>query len=202
MSDRLARAQLARAAGHLKAGARSTLPALVLMTDDERLADPLAAAQALPRGSMVVVRARSRKRLERLSGALLRLARTRGLGVIVAGDPDLAAQLGADGFHLAEARAGETTYWRARFPSLLVTTAAHSFRALLRAQSLPVDAVFLSQVFSTQSHPGRISPAPARSNLIARSAGVPLYALGGIDAHNALLLSGFAGIAAIGALAA
>ena len=201
MSDRLARAQLARAAARLKARASSSLPALVLMTDDDRLPAALAAARALPRGSMVVARARDRTQLERLSAALLRLARTRGFAVVVAGDPELASSLGADGIHLPEARAGEAVYWRARFPSLLITTSAHSLRAVLRAQSPCIDAVFLSPLFATRSHPDRASLSPARANLIVRQVRKPLYALGGVDTRNATLLGGFAGIAAIGALA-
>ncbi len=56
MGNRLARAKLARAAARLNA--RCGLPAIILLTDDERLSDPLAAARALPKGSMVIVRAR------------------------------------------------------------------------------------------------------------------------------------------------
>ena len=107
MSDSLARAQLARAATRLGTRARSSLPALVLMTDDARLPDPLVAARALPRGSMVVVRTKDRAKLGSLSGALLKLARTHRFGVVVAGDPELASRLGADWFHLPETRAGE-----------------------------------------------------------------------------------------------
>jgi len=201
VSDSLARAQLARAANRLKAHARSTLPALALMTDDVRLTEPLAAARALPRGSMVVVRTRDSARLETFSGAALRTARTARLAVVISGDPELAARLGADGFHLPETRMGESAYWRARFPSLLVTTSAHSIRALLRAQVMPVDLVFLSPVFATRSHPERASLTPVRANLLAKQMRKPLYALGGIEAHNATLLHGFAGIAAISALA-
>jgi len=201
VSDSLARAQLARAASRLKACARGKLPPLVLMTDDERLPDPLAAARALPCGSMVVVRTRDRAQLERFSCAVLRVARTAGLAVVIAGDPELASRLGADGFHLPEARMGDSAYWRARFPSLLITASAHSLHALLRAQSMPIDAVFLSPVFSTRSHPERASLTPVRVNLLAKQMRKPLYALGGIDVRNATLLNGFTGIAAIGALA-
>lgn len=200
MSDSLARAQLARAASRLKARARN-LPSLVLMTDDERLPDPLAAARALPRGSMVVVRTRDRAKLEAFSGAMLRVARTARLAVVIASDPELASHLGADGFHLPETAVGESAYWRARLPSLLITTSAHSLRALLRAQSMPVDTVFLSPVFATRSHPERAALNPARANLVAKQMRKPVYALGGIDACNAILLHEFAGVAAIGALA-
>lgn len=201
MSDSLVRAQLARAATRLKAHAQSNLPPLVLMTDDERLADPLAAARALPRGSMIVVRTRDPARLETFSGAALRVARTAGLAVVIASDPELASYLGADGYHLPETRMGDAAYWRARFPLLLITASAHSMHALLRAQLLPVDAVLLSPVFATRSHPERAALTPIRANLVAKQIRKPLYALGGIDARNAVLLHGFAGIAAIGALA-
>jgi thiamine-phosphate pyrophosphorylase len=140
--------------------------------------------------------------LNELSRDLLKIARRNGLTVLVAGDPMLAAHLGADGFHLSEARAGEAAYWRARRGAMTITTAAHSLRALLWAQRLPVDAVFLSPVFATGSHPDRTGLTPLRADLIARAASKPVYALGGIDARNARLLSfdAFAGIAAIGAL--
>jgi thiamine-phosphate pyrophosphorylase len=73
----------------------------------------------------------------------------------------------------------------------------------LRAAALCkfVDAIFLSPVFTTESHPGRGALTPARSNAIAQDIAVPVYALGGITGRNAPLLHGFAGIAAIGALA-
>jgi thiamine-phosphate pyrophosphorylase len=172
------------------------------MTDDDRLPDPLSAARTLPRGSLVVARSRDKRRLDELSRALLRLARCSGFAVLVAGDPLLATRLGADGFHLPEARMGEAAYWRARFSNVTITTAAHCLRALSRAQSLPVDAIFLSPVFSTSSHPDRVALTPVRANLMARSFSKPVYALGGIDARNARRLGdGFAGIAAIGALA-
>jgi thiamine-phosphate pyrophosphorylase len=167
------------------------LPALVLMTDDARLPDPLAAARALPKGSMVV--ARSREMLEPLTRALLKAHCT----VLVAGDPLLAARLGAHGIHLPEALAGEAAHWRARCPDMLITASAHSLRALAREH---IDAFFLSPVFETASHPGRAALGAVRANMIARQTRVPVYALGGIDARNAARLSGFAGIAAIGSL--
>ncbi|MBV9990147.1 MAG: thiamine phosphate synthase [Alphaproteobacteria bacterium] len=162
------------------------------MTDDARLPDPLAAARALPEGSMVVVR--SRRDPAPLTRALLKL---RHVTVIVAGDPLLAVRLGAHGVHLPEARAREAGHWRARFPRLLITTAAHSLRALMLSRG---DAMFLSPVYPTESHPSRAALSPLRANLIARQSSRRVIALGGIDAANAARLSGFAGIAAIKAL--
>ncbi len=173
------------------------------MTDDGRLPDPLAAARALPRGSAVVVRMRDTHKRERLTRDLLKLARKQGFAVLVAADPLMAANLGADGIHLPEVRAKESTYWRARFPAMMLTTSAHSERAIMLAGMLPVDAIFLSPVFATKSHPGGRALTALRANIIARASGKSVYALGGIDARNARLLArdAFNGIAAINALA-
>lgn len=189
----LARAQLARAAARL--GGR-----LVLMTDDERLADPLAAARALPRGALVIVRARQSAHRARLAAALMAVARARNLMVLIAGDGALASKLGAHGVHLSEARAGDAAHWRARRPHWLITLSAHSLAACARAAQ--ADAAILAPVFATASHPGRASLGAVRTRIVARAAPLPVYALGGIDARSVTRLAGarLAGVAAVGAL--
>lgn len=189
------RAKLARAAEKLAAAAASPLPALILVTDDDRLGDPIAAARALPRGSMVIVRSRDAERRRTLARILREIARGRGLFLSIADDAALARALGADGVHFSEARIGEAAGLRHHF---LVTVAAHSPATLRRAAA--VDAFILSAVFPTESHPGRMALGPLRAGLMARLAPRPVYALGGITAANAGRLRGFCGIAAIGAL--
>ena len=198
MSDSLSRRNLARVAARLAVANGSPLPFLALMTDDERLPDPVSAAGALPRGSMVIVRSRDAVRRAALAARMMKLARSRGLVVLIAGDPALALAVGADGVHLPEARVGEAAGLRARH-RFIVTAAAHSLASLRKACWL--DAVFLSPVFPTASHPGRASLGPLRAAAIARAARLPVYALGGVDHANAGRLRGFAGLAAIGALA-
>lgn len=198
MSDSLSRRKLARASAELCAANGSPLPPLVLMTDDERLPDPLGATEALPRGSMVIVRSREGRRRQALARAMIGIARRRGLVVLIAGDAALALATGADGVHLPESRIGEASQIRARH-HLLLTAAAHSLAALRRARC--VDALILSPVFATASHPERRGLSPVRASLMARLAPVPVYALGGVDADNARRLSGFSGVAAVGALA-
>jgi thiamine-phosphate pyrophosphorylase len=199
MSDSASRRSIARAAARLAAVEQNDLPVLVLMTDDVRLKDPLAAARALPKGSMVIVRSRDAARRRDLALALREIARVRGLFLLIAGDVVLAAQIGADGVHLPEMRIGEAAAIRARH-KMLVTAAAHSLSALRRAGY--VDALILSAVFPTASHPGRAALGAVRANLVAKLAPMPVYALGGITAQNARLLAGFCGIAAIRALGA
>lgn len=165
---------------------------LVLMTDD-RDADWAGAARRLPRGGLVVIRARDAARRRALAERLGGIA-----SLLIADDPALAAQVGAAGVHLPEARMREAAHWRARHPDWIITAAAHSLAALMRAA--PLDAVFLSPVFPTASHPGAPCLTPARAALIAARAPVPVYALGGVTPANAGLVGpAFSGIAAIGA---
>jgi thiamine-phosphate pyrophosphorylase len=180
-------AKLARAAVRLNAGL------LALVTDDDRLPDPIAAALALPKGSLVIVRARGARRRRELGEALR--AQTHGLILLAADDPELANML--HGLHLPEARARDAAHWRALRPHWLITVAAHSARGL---QAPYADAALLSPVFATRSHPKAKPLTGARARLIARSALLPVLALGGVTARNAALLSGFSGIAAIDAL--
>ena len=179
--------KLAGQANRLNAGL------LILMTDDERLADPVAAARRLPKGSMVILRARDAKKRHALAEALR--AETNGLILLAADDPALADRL--HGLHLPEKRAREAAHWRALRPHWLITVAAHSGRGLRIAYA---DAALLSPVFFTKSHPGAQVLTAARARLMARDSLLPVVALGGVTARNAKLLRGFAGVAAIEAL--
>jgi thiamine-phosphate pyrophosphorylase len=171
---------------------------LALMTDDARLADPLAAARALPRGSLVILRARDAARRAVLAVQLRPLARARGLILLVAEDSVLARAAGANGLHLPEGHAGEAAYWRAKNPHWLISASAHSLHSALQARH--ADMIFLSPVFLTESHLRAKPLSAARARLIARGLKTPVFALGGVTARNASLLLGFSGIAAIGAL--
>ena len=164
---------------------------LVMMTDD-RKADWACAAAALPLGSVVVVRARNAVQRRALAEQLAGLVR-----LLIADDPALAADIGADGLHLPQVRMREASHWRARCPHWIITSSAHSLRALMGVQHL--DAVFLSPVFATSSHKQAQPLTPVRAAFIAALSPVPVYALGGITARNAALVApAFSGISAIG----
>lgn len=203
MADRTSRARLARAAAGLNARSvhAGRVPALALMTDDLRLPDPCAAARALPRGSLVILRTRDPARRARLAEQLAAIAHTHDLLFLIAADPALAARVRADGLHLPEARAREAEHWRTRVPNWIITCAAHDAAAIARAQGC--DAVFVAPVFATASHDGAPALGPMRFAALARASRAPVYALGGIAARNAarLIGTGAAGVAAVGALA-
>lgn len=211
---------LASAAAKLQArtrhAPRARIPALFLLTDDARLPDPVAAVQRLPRGAAVIARARDRDALDALVAALVPVCRRRGVALIVAGDVRLALRHGADGVHLSESlcRRHSAAAALALPPAgrsarpLLLTAAAHSLPAVLRAGRLGATAVLLSPVFATQSHPGARPLGAIRLAALIRATrrkgvGATVVALGGVTPTTARRLadSGVGGVAAIGALA-
>jgi thiamine-phosphate pyrophosphorylase len=184
----------------LNAG-RRPLPTLVLMTDQARLPDPVAAARRLPPGATVILRDRDHPARREIGVRLATVARRRGLVFLVAGDAALAAELKADGVHLPEAELDRAPAIRRRHRRWLVLGAVHSAPALRRAERLGIDAALLSPVFPTRSHPGAPTLGPMRFGALLRSARLPVIALGGIDRRTARRLpTGAAGIAAIDGL--
>ena len=193
--------RLATGAVRLNAGCR--VPALVLMTDLARLPDPVAAAWHLPRGATVILRDAGHPARLELGKSLAQVARRRGLVLLVSGDAALAIRLHAHGLHLPEADMHRAPGLRLRHPHWLITGAAHSRGAINKAGRLGLDAVFLSPVFATASHPGSTFLGPLRFHAMTRAARIPVLALGGVDAATVgRLPAGTAGVAAIGALAA
>jgi thiamine-phosphate pyrophosphorylase len=206
MASALERRTLARVALRLnaRAGLSGLLPALVLMTDEKRLADPLASARALPKGAAIVVRHTQPRERGLLAHALGGIARDNSLVLLIAGDAALADEVRADGLHLPEARLAEAAHWRGVRPRWLITVAAHSATALRRAAEVGAHAAFLGPVFATRSHPNARPLGPTRFMNMARGASLPVYALGGITAANVgrLASARIAGIAAVAALTA
>jgi thiamine-phosphate pyrophosphorylase len=178
------------------------LPPLILMTDEARVQDPIAAARNLPRGCAIIVRHRDSASRALLAMRLHEISDSRGLLLLISQDAELTIKIGADGLHLPEARAREAAHFKALRPHWLVTVAAHSAAAVAIAARAGADAALLAPVFPTRSHPERATLGVMRARLIARSAALPVYALGGVNAVTALRLSDsrFAGFAAIEAL--
>jgi thiamine-phosphate pyrophosphorylase len=174
-------------------------PVLWLFTDSRRLPDPRLAASRLPKGlAGIVLRHDGDPHRAALGQALARICRARRLALVVAGDVRLARSLHA-GVHL---RAG---HWPGplRVRRRMVTSSAHNAAELARARRAGADLAFLSPVFATASHPGARALGPLRWARLARCAGVPVAALGGIDAGSLRRLPSrhCRAIGAIGALA-
>jgi thiamine-phosphate pyrophosphorylase len=174
------------------------LPALWLFSDAARMPDLFAAVARLPRGlGGVVFRHDAAPDRAALALEVARLCRARRLALVVAGDWRLARAVGA-GVHWRGGRGQRRGLRR----GALVTSSAHNARELRRAGRLGVDAVFLSPVFPTASHPGAAWLGVVRWALLAHSARPAVLALGGVSGATVARLPRFcAGIGAIGGLA-
>jgi thiamine-phosphate pyrophosphorylase len=166
---------------------RHPLPTVWLMTD-ERIGDVVAAVRRLPRGAGVVFRhyatpATERRRLWR---RLLRIALAKGLVLVRAGAEPMPGEMGVHGRGIGRG---------------LRTWPAHDRAEALGGKRVGADALFVSPVFPTRSHPGAPALGRRRACAIGAGLGVPLIALGGVDARRFRRLAGFHGWAAIDALA-
>lgn len=152
------------------------LPALWLMTDERMGAGLWTALERLPRGSGVVFRHFATPPAERsaILAQIDRIARRRRLIVIRSGV------------------AGQTP----------LLHPAHSLREAVAARRAGADLVLVSPIYPTRTHPGARTLGPVRAAMIARAAGIPAIALGGMNAarFKRLRSLGFAGWAAIDGL--
>jgi thiamine-phosphate pyrophosphorylase len=156
------------------------LPDIWLVSDarnDAVLEDVLA---RLPRGSGFVFRHYHLDPSARIARfeRLLRIARRRNHTVILAGSRAEARKHGADGVYGTPMRRGSGVI-------SCCTVTAHSLREIGAARRAGADAILLSPVFATRSHPGAKVLGPLRFRLLAARAGVPVIALGGMTARRA-----------------
>lgn len=175
---------------------------MLFVTDPARVADPEAVARRLPRGAGIIFRHFGAADADDQGLRLAAIARERGLLLLVGEDAALAARIGADGVHLPERRARGAARLRLARPHWLITAAAHSPRAIVRARRAGAHAVLLSPVFPSRSPSAGRPLGLMRFAALARRAGLPVYALGGATMKNAprLLSAGAAGIAAVSGL--
>jgi thiamine-phosphate pyrophosphorylase len=160
-----------------------TLPDVWLVTDlrnDMRLEHAL---RRLPRGSGLVFRhyhlepPARRARFE----ALARIARAYGHMVILSGTPRQGLQWSATGAYGPPSRL-------ANGAAMMRLVTANSLRKIAQAHRARADAILLSPVHATRSHPGGKALGPVRFRLLARRALVPVIALGGMNRHRARAL--------------
>ncbi|WP_374469468.1 thiamine phosphate synthase [Phenylobacterium sp.] len=186
-----------------RAAGRKALPPLLFFTDPVRTPDPEAVAAALPAGSAVVLRTFGAPDAEAQAHRLLAIARARRLKLLIGADAALAARVGAHGVHLPQRLAFRARPLKAADPRWTVTAAAHSLRAARAALASGADAAVVSVAFASNSPSAGRAIGPVRLARLARDAGGPVYALGGINDATARRLAdaGLVGLAAVEGLA-
>jgi len=173
---------------------RSGLPGIWLFSDERIAASMVELAALLPPGSGIILRHDGLAKGERwrLARRLMRIARVRGLALLLAGAPAEARRWAMDGVHLRQHRAGEAA--RARRLGLFVTMPVHDGREARRARRARAAAVFISPLHPTRSHPDAPALGRAAWLRLARLSATQAIALGGMTRARARALNRGGGI--------
>ena len=163
------------------------LPELWLLSDarnDAALEDALA---RLPEGSGFVFRhyhlveEERRERFEMLRS----ICRSKNHLAVLAGDPESARRWNADGVYGAPERLQNAAPMLR--PRIIVAT-AHDAAEIAAAEGAGADAIMLSPVYATRSHPGGAVLGPEGFQALASRTSLPVIALGGMTAERARTL--------------
>jgi thiamine-phosphate pyrophosphorylase len=159
---------------------QSALPTIWLVSDERNDVSIDLAMAKLPRGSGLIYRHYHLDRRQRLArfGTLAALARRCGHVIVLAGSAREARQWRAHGAYGPPARL-------APGPAGLRLVTAHSLREIAAARRARADAIVLSPVFPTRSHPGARALRPVLFRMLAERTGTPVIALGGMNAARA-----------------
>ncbi len=188
----------------------AALPRAWFVTDPDRTPDPSAVARRLPPGTGVIYRHFGDPKKRAVARALIDIADARGLMVLVANDPALAWAVGAHGVHAPERRIAELASWRQSWRrswrdlnggAPVFSAATHSARAARAARQAGADLILVSPVFDTRSAGSGRPLGVWRAASIARAAGHPAIAMGGVGPHTQARLEklGFYGWAGVDA---
>lgn len=166
---------------HARHPLQTPWPKLWLISDQRNDAGLEQALQRLPHGSGFIYRHYHLAPEERIARyqQCARIARARGHWLILADSALTAKEWGADGIYGAPLMLGP------RRADLVMLATAHNAREIGQASRMGADAVLLSPVYPTRSHPGGQVLGPSRFLALARQAPMPVIALGGMTQRGA-----------------
>ncbi|WP_370179177.1 thiamine phosphate synthase [Alteriqipengyuania sp.] len=156
------------------------LPDLWLLSDERNDATLESALERLPDRSAFVFRhyhLAADDRRERYK-MLRSICRSKNHLLILSGDPDCATEWAADGVY------GAPGIMENAAPLLHIAT-AHDEQEIAAAEATGADAIMLSPIFPTRSHPDAPALGPERFHALADSTPIPVIALGGMSAKRA-----------------
>jgi len=182
---------------------KKRFPAVLAMTDTLRCPDIAEIIPHLPPNCAVIYRNGDHPQRWEMARKLQTACRHNHVPMIMAGTATEAATCNASGLHLRDQkhlRNRELRMYRRKFKRHgFVIAAAHSPVSIRHCATLGINAILLSPVYTTRSHPGAASLGITKFRLWCRLSKVPVYALGGITQKTAghLLSTNCIGIAGI-----
>jgi thiamine-phosphate pyrophosphorylase len=133
--------------------------------------------------------------------AAMRIARTRGMKMIINDRVDVALALNADGVHLGQEDIPPYAARRVLGPDAIIGFSTHNLEQARLAAEMPVDYIAIGPIFATATKQASDAPVGLEGLRLVRHAvgGRPLVAIGGITLESSLevLASGADAIAVI-----
>lgn len=116
----------------------------------------------------------------------LRIARERGLKIIINDRVDIALALNADGVHLGQDDLPPEAARRILGPDAIIGFSTHTPRQARVAAQMPIDYIAIGPIFATASKEASNSPVGIEGLRLVRQAvgKIPLVAIGGITVEN------------------
>lgn len=174
----------------------SGLPPMIFITDHNKITNINNVINNLPKNSMVIIRDYNIDNRENYAFSIANICRKCGIKFLVAGDVKLARKIGADGVHLPEYMISEAEKIN---DMQFISVSCHNIDAIKNVGKYRVNAILLSPVFPTTTHPNTNIINLDMFKIMAEDSQIPVYALGGINEKNIKNLVGIkiAGIAGI-----
>ena len=141
------------------------------------------------------------KELYHLAARLRKVTLGRAL-LIISDRIDIALAISADGVHLPGDSVPTYVAKKLGADRLIVGRSVHSVKEALEAEAEEADYVILGTIYKTASHPGLKPAGLGLVREVRAAVGLPVYAIGGIDASNAaeVVAAGADGVAVIRAI--
>ena len=141
------------------------------------------------------------KELYHLAARLRKVTLGRAL-LIINDRIDIALAISADGVHLPGDSVPTYVAKKLGADRLIVGRSVHSVKEALEAEAEEADYVILGTIYKTASHPDLKPAGLGLVREVREAVGLPVYAIGGIDASNAaeVVAAGADGIAVIRAI--
>lgn len=143
------------------------------------------------------------RELYELAGAVVEIARPRGVRVAVNDRVDLALAVRADGVQLGQ-RSLPPKVAHGIAPGLQIGVSAHSRAEAQEAEAAGADWITFGHLFATGSHPDEPPRGLAALAEVVRAVAIPVIGIGGVGVTEipSVLAHGAAGIAVISAILA
>ncbi len=172
-------------------------------TNRKRCADLSSVIKNLPKNSAIIFREYDLEAPERekLATEIMQICRKYGHKILIGKNLELARKLRADGVHFSDHdQLPLQILNRKNLPQkFILSVACHNFLSVLKLRKLKIDAIFISPIFLTKSHPNAQPLGLQRLSRIILKTKSSIYALGGVNSQNINSLqrlgaSGFGGI--------